>query len=140
MILPEKLKTAYRKKAEAYSQTVSTTDQIALCQFIRDGHMSRRIKKVRKLYTQKAIELNNAIKSVFGKAAKTHIGQTGFIIRLELDCDISADDITRRAEKNGISLRGGEQSDKPQLLLSCSSVKTQDFLPAMQLLKKAIEG
>jgi len=140
MILPEKLKTAYRKKAEAYSQTVSTTDQIALCQFIRDGHMSRRIKKVRKLYAQKAIELNNAIKTVFGDRAKTHIGQTGFIIRLELDCDISADEIARRAEKNGISLRGGEQSDKPRLLLSCSSVKTQDFLPAMQLLKKAIDG
>lgn len=140
MILPEKLKTAYRKKAEAYSQTVSTTDQIALCQFIRDGHMSRRIKKVRKLYAQKAIELNNAIKTVFGDRAKTHIGQTGFIIRLELDCDISVDEIMRRAEKNGISLRGGEQSDKPQLLLSCSSVKTQDFLPAMQLLKKAIDG
>ena len=48
MILPEKLKSAYKKKANAYSQTVSTTDQIALCQFIRDGHMSRRIKKVRK--------------------------------------------------------------------------------------------
>ena len=140
MILPEKLKTAYRKKAEAYSQTVSTTDQIALCQFIRDGHMSRRIKKVRKLYAQKAIELNNAIKTVFGDRAKTHIGQTGFIIRLELDCDISVDEIMRRAEKNGISLRGGEQSDKRQLLLSCSSVKTQDFLPAMQLLKKAIDG
>ena len=69
MILPEKLKSAYKKKANAYSQTVSTTDQIALCQFIRDGHMSRRIKKVRKLYSQKAVELNNAIHSVFGKSA-----------------------------------------------------------------------
>lgn len=140
MILPEKLKTAYRKKAEAYSQTVSTTDQIALCQFIRDGHMSRRIKKVRKLYSQKAVELNNAIKTVFGDRAKTHIGQTGFIIRLELDCGISADGITERAKNAGISLRLVEQSGKPQLLLSCSSVKTQDFLPAMQLLKKAIDG
>ncbi len=139
MILPEKLKSAYKKKANAYSQTVSTTDQIALCQFIRDGHMSRRIKKVRKLYSQKAVELNNAIHSVFGKIAKTHIGQTGFLIRLELDCELSADEIIKRAEKSGISLRTGEQSEKPQLLLSCSSVKTEDFLPAMQLLKAAIE-
>ena len=139
MILPEKLKSAYKKKANAYSQTVSTTDQIALCQFIRDGHMSRRIKKVRKLYSQKAVELNNAIHSVFGKRAKTHIGQTGFIIKLRLDCELSADEIIKRAEKSGISLRTGEQSEKPQLLLSCSSVKTEDFLPAMQLLKTAIE-
>lgn len=139
MILPEKLKSAYKKKANAYSQTVSTTDQIALCQFIRDGHMSRRIKKVRKLYSQKAVELNNAIHSVFGKMAKTHIGQTGFIIKLRLDCELSADEIIKRAEKSGISLRTGEQSEKPQLLLSCSSVKTEDFLPAMQLLKTAIE-
>jgi len=138
MILPEKLKAAYRKKAEAYSQTVSTTDQIALCQFIRDGHMSRRIKKVRKLYTQKAIELNNAIKTVFGESAKTHIGQTGFVIRLELDCKLSVDEVIRRAEKSGISLRRAEPSDAPQVLLSCSSVKTQDFLPAMQMLKNAI--
>lgn len=139
MILPEKLKAAYKKRANAYSQTVSTTDQIALCQFIRDGHMSRRIKKVRKLYSQKAVELNNAIHSVFGKRAKTHIGQTGFLIRLELDCELSADEIIKRAEKSGISLRTVEQSEKPQLLLSCSSVKTEDFLPAMQLLKTAIE-
>ena len=139
MILPEKLKSAYKKKANAYSQTVSTTDQIALCQFIRDGHMSRRIKKVRKLYSQKAVELNNAIHSVFGKRAKTHIGQTGFIIKLQLDCELSADEIIKRAEKSRISLRTGEQSEKPQLLLSCSSVKTEDFLPAMQLLKAAIE-
>ena len=139
MILPEKLKSAYKKKANAYSQTVSTTDQIALCQFIRDGHMSRRIKKVRKLYSQKAVELNNAIHSVFGKRANTHIGQTGFIIKLRLDCELSADEIIKRAEKSGISLRTGEQSEKPQFLLSCSSVKTEDFLPAMQLLKAAIE-
>lgn len=139
MILPEKLKSAYKKKANAYSQTVSTTDQIALCQFIRDGHMSRRIKKVRKLYSQKAVELNNAIHSVFGTRAKTHIGQTGFIIKLELDCKLSAEEIIKRAERSGISLRTGEQSEKPQLLLSCSSVKTEDFLPAMRLLKAAIE-
>lgn len=139
MILPEKLKSAYKKKANAYSQTVSTTDQIALCQFIRDGHMSRRIKKVRKLYSQKAVELNNAIHSVFGTRAKTHIGQTGFIIKLELDCELSAEEIIKRAERSGISLRTGEQSEKPQLLLSCSSVKTEDFLPAMRLLKAAIE-
>lgn len=139
MILPEKLKSAYKKKANAYSQTVSTTDQIALCQFIRDGHMSRRIKKVRKLYSQKAVELNNAIHLVFGKRANTHIGQTGFIIKLRLDCELSADEIIKRAEKSGISLRTVEQSEKPQLLLSCSSVKTEDFLPAMQLLKAAIE-
>lgn len=139
MILPEKLKSAYKKKANAYSQTVSTTDQIALCQFIRDGHMSRRIKKVRKLYSQKAVELNNAIHSVFGKRANTHIGQTGFIIKLRLDCELSADEIIKRAERSGISLRTGEQSEKPQFLLSCSSVKTEDFLPAMQLLKAAIE-
>ena len=139
MILPEKLKSSYKKKANAYSQTVSTTDQIALCQFIRDGHMSRRIKKVRKLYSQKAVELNNAIHSVFGKRANTHIGQTGFIIKLRLDCELSADEIIKRAEKSGISLRTGEQSEKPQFLLSCSSVKTEDFLPAMQLLKAAIE-
>lgn len=139
MILPEKLKSAYNKKAEAYSQTVSTTDQIALCQFIRDGHMSRRIKKVRKLYAQKAIELNNAIKTVFGERAKTHIGQTGFVIMLELDYDMPSSEIIKRAEKSGISLRHGEPSEKPQVLLSCSSVKTQDFLPAMRLLKEAIE-
>lgn len=139
MILPENLKSAYKKRANAYSQTVSTTDQIALCQFIRDGHMSRRIKKVRKLYSQKAVELNNAIHSVFGKRAKTHIGQTGFLIKLRLDCELSADEIIKRAEKSGISLRTVEQSEKPQLLLSCSSVKTEDFLPAMQLLKAAIE-
>ncbi len=108
MILPEKLKSAYKKKANAYSQTVSTTDQIALCQFIRDGHMSRRIKKGQKnCIRKKAVELNNAIHSVFGKRAKTHIGQTGFIIKLRLDCELSADEIIKRAEKKRDFIKNG---------------------------------
>ena len=42
-----------RKKVELYNQTASKTEQIALCSFIRDGNLSIRIRKIKRLYTQK---------------------------------------------------------------------------------------
>lgn len=139
MILPEKLKESYLARSYMYSQTVSTTDQIALCQFIRDGHLSRRIKKVRKLYAQKTMKLNEAIKTVFGSGVQTHIGQTGFLIKMDFKNGLTCNEIVRRAENVGIALRKGDNAEIPQVLLSCSSVQSEDFIPAMKVLKKALE-
>lgn len=139
MILPEALSQKYRQKAFLYNQTVSTTEQIALCQFIRDGHLSGRIRKVKKLYTLKMMQLNSAVKEVFGKKAKTYIGETGFVIRAEIFSTLSVSQIVDKAKQAGIAVMGAEQTDgNPQIMLSCSSVKAEDFNKAVTILKNSI--
>ena len=61
MILPDALLGEYEKKAELYNQTASKTEQIALCSFIRDGNLSIRIRKIKRLYTQKMKLLTSAL-------------------------------------------------------------------------------
>ena len=54
MILPQSLTEVYERKKDLYNQTVSKADQIALCSYIRDGHLNSQIKKSRKIYVQKS--------------------------------------------------------------------------------------
>ena len=53
MILPPALSQAFKERRDEYNQTASKTEQIALGQFIRDGHLESRIRKLRRLYEQK---------------------------------------------------------------------------------------
>ena len=45
-------------------------DRIALCQFIRDGHLSSQIRKARKLYMNKSRALCEAARCVFEDHAR----------------------------------------------------------------------
>ena len=103
MILPDALLGEYEKKAELYNQTASKTEQIALCSFIRDGNLSIRIRKIKRLYTQKMKLLTSALKDVFGDKANIYIGETGFVLRLEIKCAMSEKEIAERALISGVA-------------------------------------
>ena len=53
MILSNELAGAYRKVMDLYDQTASKTEQLALCSYLRDEHLYRQIRKLRKIYTVK---------------------------------------------------------------------------------------
>lgn len=139
MVLPVELMEKYEEKGHYYNQTASTAEQIALCQFIRDGHLKKQIKKARKLYMTKSQELCGAISEVFGDEAKGIPGSGGFLVRLEVNSTLSAEVLASRAEKVGIKLKISDEVNNekwPCLLLSCSGVGEEDFRPAMQMLKE----
>lgn len=142
MVLPIELMKKYEEKGHYYNQTASTAEQIALCQFIRDGHLKKQIKKARKLYMTKSQELCGAISEVFGPEAKGMPGLGGFLVRLEVKSTLSATELADRAEKAGIKLKISDEVNNekwPCLLLSCSGVEEADFKPAMQVLKEAFK-
>lgn len=141
MVLPDALLPAYRKIAPLYNQTASKVEQIALCQFIRDGHLASQIRKVRKLYTQKALRLEAAVRQVFGENSRVYTGETGFVVRFEPDTTLRAADLTRRAAEAGVAVKAQNlPGGKTALLLSCSGVRTEDFSAALTILKKICES
>ncbi len=175
MILPPPLLEAYRKKAAFYNQTASKAEQIALCQFIRDGHLTsqtRKLKrlysqklktlqkdiksvfgenclcqfirdghltsqtrKLKRLYSQKLKTLQKDIKSVFGENCPLRTGAAGTSLALTLPFSGSSSELKEKAEQCGLALSFlKEKEQETTVVLSCSSMPSEDFLPALKLL------
>ncbi len=81
MVLTDELTQKYKQSIDKYAQTASKTEQIALSQYIRDGHIHSQTRKVRRLYTNKTKLLNDKINEVIPNAT-THISENGLQIKL----------------------------------------------------------
>ena len=78
MVLSPDLQEKYERKKAFYNQTASKAEQIALTQFIRDGHLERQIRKSRKIHLAKANELAAAAKEIWKGSCETQIEEAGF--------------------------------------------------------------
>ncbi len=150
MVLPPDLLKLYKQRAGFYNQTASKAEQIALCQFIRDGHLESQIRKSKKLYTAKAKSLCEAVKRIFGEKAKTHLGDAGFLVLMEIDSSLTSNEIATRAASLGVAVRSVESVESlldrhshhfedryPKILLSCASMGADKYDEALKILKEA---
>ncbi len=72
LILPRGVRADYQNIKRYYNQTASKAEQIALAQFLRDGHLHRHIKKMRKLYEDKRELMIEALQEKFSDAEITN--------------------------------------------------------------------
>lgn len=136
MVLPPELSALYRKKTDQYNQTASKAEQIALCQFIRDGHLAAQTRKLKRLYSVKLKALRSAVREVFGKDAQIQTGAAGTSLALTLSTTLTWQELQKKAQTNGLRLQLlREAPGKITLILSCSSMPVADFVPACKLLK-----
>lgn len=141
MVLPPELAASYRKKAAFYNQTASKAEQIALCQFIRDGHLAAQTRKLKRLYAAKLKSLLAAVKETFGDQAPIKIGAAGTSLALTLSVNATGEKLKEAAFAQGLRLQilralAGEVT----VILSCSSMPAEDFVPACRLLKTIVEN
>ena len=140
MVLPRSLREKYTKKAAFYNQTASKAEQIALCQFIRDGHLVSQTRKLRRLYAQKLKALSTAVRETFGTDCQIKTGAAGTSLALTIPCTISGSELKKKAREKGLRLEILKETPEDiTLVLSCSSIPVKDFLPACQLLKSVVE-
>lgn len=138
LVLPDTLLARYREIAPLYNQTASKVEQIALCQFIRDGRLSRQIRKVRKLYTQKAQLLESAAKEAFRGNADVALRETGFSVEVRLHRALPAKAAERAARQAGVVLRAeNDGAGRCVLSLACSGVQAAQFPRAVRALAAA---
>ena len=140
MVLPPALAEKYRKKAACYNQTASKAEQIALCQFIRDGHLASQTRRLRRLYSQKTRTLLQNVQSVFGKKCQIQLGSAGTSLAFTVPSPLSGEDLKKKALQKGMRL--GILHEEPEtltLLLSSSSMAAEKFDPALKLLKEILE-
>ncbi|MDO4273160.1 MAG: PLP-dependent aminotransferase family protein [Eubacteriales bacterium] len=140
MVLPPSLLPLYKEKAASYNQTASKAEQIALCQFIRDGHLAAQTRKLRRLYSAKLKQLLEAVQKVFGINARIQIGAAGTSLALTLPCSTPGAQLKKQALANGLRLQILKDTEQEvTVILSCSSMPGEDFIPACELLKETVE-
>lgn len=139
MVLPPNLSRKYAAVADRYSQTASKAEQIALCQFIRDGHLTSQTKKLKKLYAQKLKKLKNEVRNTFGSDCTIQTGAAGTSLALTVPYARTGLELKKETRMKGFDLLILEEgADTITLLLSCSSIPADDFAPACRLLKELL--
>ncbi len=146
MILPPILLNRYMEKTALYNQTASKAEQIALAQYLRDGHLENQIRKQKRLYAGKRRKLIQCLQKEFGISTTESeesfpilCGPAGTTVALCLPPSFDAPALLKSAIKEGLRLELSEYArGRMALLLSCSSMPDTDFEPACGLLRKLI--
>lgn len=135
MILPPELMETYEKRKNNYNQTASKAEQIALTQFIRDGHLASQVRKSRKIHLAKAEKLAESIHKVFEDTVNVKIGEAGFMVQIIFSNGTDVKKVAKAARKEGLTFR---EAEGHTLLLACAGVESDKYEEAMQILAKCV--
>ena len=141
MILPDELLPLYEKKKALYNQTASKVEQLALCQFLRDGHLDSQIRKLKRLYSNKAKALSNELEAAFENRAKVSMGESVFLVHLKLKSDMSNVEFRDKLQKKGILVFASPKETKgyAHIALSCCELPMDEFPKAVALIKSVAD-
>ena len=134
MVLTEELAEKYENEIYKYNQTAGKTEQIALAQYIRDGHLKAQIRKTRRFYTAKTKAFSVLLANEF-KNAEIEISENALKIIMSIPFNKSMDIF----EKNGISvLIESYENGILKMIFNPSAVPQDMFYEAVKALKSAL--
>ncbi|MCI8645447.1 MAG: PLP-dependent aminotransferase family protein [Firmicutes bacterium] len=144
IVFPQPLMERYLNYYHRYNTQVSPLHQLALTDFIREGHYERHINRLRTAYRKKQAALLSAIDQVFGERISVSGGGAGIHLLLDVKSPLSQDQLIERAESVGIRFYSTrvlymheENCPRSQLLLGFPTVPEDAFLPIMRDLHRA---
>lgn len=107
MVLPVALLPQWREKFGAYANTVSRFEQQTLRRFLEDGHFTRHLSRMRKIYKARMELLCRALEEQFGRECIALRGcHTGLHLLLTLYDAPSEACMVRAAAQEGVRLHG----------------------------------
>ena len=107
MVLPPDLLERYRETYGAYANTVSRFEQQTLCRFLRRGHFTRHLSRMRNAYKSRMESLCDALEGVFGRERLTIAGRhNGLHLVVTLRGGPGEDGMVRAARRAGVKLTG----------------------------------
>ncbi|MDO5094929.1 MAG: PLP-dependent aminotransferase family protein [Peptostreptococcaceae bacterium] len=131
LVLPKELLAIYQEIKNSYSQGVSKVDQLALCKFMEDGYYQRHIRRIRRLYSEKASMLSDFLNESYRGKVRIISNTSGLFMIIELRCKYSEEEIADEFVRHGMKATpfgSYVQSDyaqkKPNLLLYFYNVES----------------
>ncbi|MDN7247598.1 PLP-dependent aminotransferase family protein [Planococcus shenhongbingii] len=123
MVLPKRLLRAYQQTFLHYSSSVPRMDQQLVSEFMKEGHFSRHLNRMRKLYKKKLEHLTSLL-LLFAPAVTVSGQQAGMHIVLTIQTSITERELVERAKHAGIRVFGlgsydveGKTVSPPQIVL-----------------------
>ena len=136
LILPKGVRKEYDGIKHLYNQTASIAEQIALASFLRDGHLNRHIKKMRRLYEEKRKLMYQGLKKVFTKDASIIMGESG----MEIGVKLSGKDLEDKLKKGDVCVNIVDSgADSAMFLVSCSRIDIDEIGLAIDKLNYGLQ-
>ena len=141
MVLPDELAAVYRERGMNYNQTSSKIEQIALAEYMRDGHIEKRLRRLRKLYAEKSELLMSLLREAFGQNAHIRLAETALCVELTVPWREDSFALAGRTLQKGlrvIPMEGGEGFAR--LRLSFAGIAEEDMRGGVALLRELTEA
>ena len=142
MVIPASAQKRFQDYYHRYNSQVSPIHQLILAEFMRQGHYTRHINRLRTHYRKKMTLLLEAISEVFGDSVSVHGGDAGLHILMDVHSPLSREELIERAGSAGIRLYSTRSSyyvasscPEHELLLGFPTVPEDRFPAIMRKLK-----
>ncbi|MGD9568797.1 MAG: PLP-dependent aminotransferase family protein [Sedimentibacter sp.] len=131
MVIPKKLLPKYNSIKTRHTQSTSKIDQLVLANFIKEGYMSKHLRKIKRIYKRKNTLLINSLKNTFNHKLEIINSDSGLHIVCEAKTNKGTDKLLEDAKKAHILINIiSSKSDKIIFSLNYSGIsidKIQEF-------------
>ncbi len=104
MVIPKKLLHKYNDIKNRHTQSTSKIDQIVLAHFMRDGYMQKHLRKVKRIYRKKNLNLAGSLKSNYKDKIEIINSDSGLHIVCQALTSKGIEKIKEDAKSNDILL------------------------------------
>ncbi|MCW1712316.1 MULTISPECIES: PLP-dependent aminotransferase family protein [Synergistaceae] len=140
MVIPGGLAERAGIKSSLYDQTSSKIEQLALANYINDGHLEKHIRRSRKAYQIKSREMLRIIGEAFEEKVRYELLETSLCVAVTFGSKSAPEELSAAAHSEGIAVDQISCSAEEGLLtanLSFSAIPCGSIRPAVQALCSA---
>ena len=139
MIIPKKLISVYQNIKYKYTQSTSKIDQIVLSLFMKEGHITKHLRRIRRIYKKKNTLITNYINQNYSNKVTILNSDSGFHLALEAFTIKTVDEILKECKKNNILIEIiNTTSNKILLSLNYSGINNDNLYSFIDLLMQSI--
>lgn len=104
LVVPESLARVFTRARWIADRQTPTLEQLALADFLDDGHLERHLRRMRTLYAKRRQALIRALKLHFENRVKVLGENAGMHLMVRLRTNFNDEDVIRRATEVGVGL------------------------------------
>ena len=134
MVLPFSLLERYAPRAAAYNQTASKIEQLALADYIREGHLEKHLRRMRKLYLIKSEKMLDCLRRSMGERYEARLLETSLAVLLSVP---NAPEVQRRARQRGLRVSA---LDHDHIRLGFAGIETEKIPEGIELLYQVVSS
>lgn len=141
MVLPPSLLEKYYERKHLYNQTASKAEQIALCQYIRDGHLMAQIRKQRKQYAAKSRYICSRALEILPREVTFKECMASYLIEVKIKTQLTAVEICEKAVEKGLKMKPlGEKNGEACILISIAGFDADFTDELLNLFDEVVRG